>query len=509
MFRHELEKDLRDVFGFKNVRLTGVDDETECIYFDPTSIVSTPIVGSGKTHFRVYGTLGLNQDEANGKFGYLHHKLRTTNAEHRKRFQVQGDEEGRLVDLYDQHRILSLLNVVWEADIPWNQAPEIEGGNIYLDEGQFKIDKIDEYLFKTVIKNHNIDENYVLDYFESKYHNTSSEENLRIGGCSSVKVSSIYGRNYDWYYDNKATVVVRTIGEDGKHSSIGVCASVLDSSDLESGDWKEHMKLIPYMMLDGVNDCGVFCNINVVPAGDKGKTTGTNAELPGKFIPVTAIPRIVLDRFSTAEEAVRWISEEAKIYGLYNFAIEQECHFMIGDKNNVYAVEFVNNSAVIIDIKNNPFLTNFYMDGVEFDENGHVDVNTVTPYGSGLERFNILVDRKEDIKDVKSLRNILNELKYTNAYDFDKEPEYIWKTEFASPYADDGSTIFPNLTAQDDISKYVECGILNYVSDLFEHRDRRTAETWQTVSSSVYDLNNLTLSLVVQESDKEYNFTID
>ena len=135
MFRPELEKDLKDVFGFKNVRLTAVDDETECIYFNPTSIVSTPAVGSGLTHFRVYGQIGLNQDEANGKFGYIHHKLRTSNANHAKRFQVQGDEEGRLVDLYDQHRILSLLNVVWEADIPWNKAPEIEGGTFTDEEG--------------------------------------------------------------------------------------------------------------------------------------------------------------------------------------------------------------------------------------------------------------------------------------------------------------------------------------------------------------------------------------
>lgn len=135
MFRPQLTEDLRQVFGFKNVRMTGLDDETECIYFNPYDIVSTPIVGSGYTHFRIYGTISLNQDEANGKFGFLHHKLRTSNAECRKHFQVQSDERGRLIDLYDQHRIVCELDVVWEANIPWNQAPEIEGGTIVTEEG--------------------------------------------------------------------------------------------------------------------------------------------------------------------------------------------------------------------------------------------------------------------------------------------------------------------------------------------------------------------------------------
>ena len=68
MFRPTLKKDLVDVFGFAQVRITGLDDESEVLYFNPIEIVSTPVVGSGKTHFRVYGELGIYQDEANGKF---------------------------------------------------------------------------------------------------------------------------------------------------------------------------------------------------------------------------------------------------------------------------------------------------------------------------------------------------------------------------------------------------------------------------------------------------------
>jgi len=130
MFRKELEKDLLNVFEMKYARLCAVDDETEVIYFNPTEIVSEPIVGSGKTHFRVYGTLGINQDEDNGVFGYIHHKLLTSSAPSAKRFQLQGDESAFAQTLYDQHRIISTVPCVWDADIDWNDAPEIAGGVI-------------------------------------------------------------------------------------------------------------------------------------------------------------------------------------------------------------------------------------------------------------------------------------------------------------------------------------------------------------------------------------------
>lgn len=130
MFRKELMKDLVSVFGLPHARLTGIDDETNVIYFEPTDIVSEPIEGSGTTHFRVYGTLGINQDADNGEYGFLHHTLLKSNAPNKNRFQLQGDETAQAQTLYEQHRILSRVPVVWSADIPWDDAPKIEGGTI-------------------------------------------------------------------------------------------------------------------------------------------------------------------------------------------------------------------------------------------------------------------------------------------------------------------------------------------------------------------------------------------
>lgn len=133
MFRKQLVKDLCDVFGMKAVRLTAVDDETEVIYFQCQDIVSEPNEGSGTTHFRVYGTIGINQDSANGEYGFIHHTLLKSNADCKGRFQLQGDEKATAQTLYEQHRIISELPIVWSAEIPWDKAPDLDGINWKFD----------------------------------------------------------------------------------------------------------------------------------------------------------------------------------------------------------------------------------------------------------------------------------------------------------------------------------------------------------------------------------------
>ena len=41
---------------------------------------------------------------------------------------------GMLVTLLQQHKILSKQMVVWQSDIEWNEAPDVTGGSIDLNE---------------------------------------------------------------------------------------------------------------------------------------------------------------------------------------------------------------------------------------------------------------------------------------------------------------------------------------------------------------------------------------
>lgn len=43
---------------------------------------------------------------------------------------------------------------------------------------------------------------------------------VNLGGCSSVAAGNIYGRNYDWYYDNSISFITKV--NDAPHKSIGI-----------------------------------------------------------------------------------------------------------------------------------------------------------------------------------------------------------------------------------------------------------------------------------------------
>lgn len=365
--------------------------------------------------------------------------------------------------------------------------------------------KLEEYLYTLELTSSDSDYEYAIKYFEDNYHDKDSNINdIALGGCSSIRNGNFYGRNYDWYYNNNTSYVVHSRGGNGRFASLGVSVTTLDKDIIESEVWNEKKRIIPFMILDGINEKGLVCNVNVVPVGDKGKTSGTHEEKTGQSICMIMLPKYILDNFATAKEASDWIVNEAKIYAPYNSAIKEEMHFMISDKNETYVIEFIDNIAKSTKLTSRQIMTNFYLDGVRYEQNGYIDFASVTPYGTGLERFNLIVDNYNLTNTKDGMRNALDMVKYTNAYNMSQD--IIWKTEFAAPYADQGSTRFPNLKVTDPLSLYQSSGILNYVRDLYITRTRESGLTWQTVHSSVYDIEKKELYLKVQEQDKEYHF---
>lgn len=64
---------------------------------------------------------------------------------------------------------------------------------------------------------------YSIDYDIVDYNaglNYAKKYKVNFGGCSSVVTGNIYGRNYDWYYDNSISFITKVIG--APHKSIGV-----------------------------------------------------------------------------------------------------------------------------------------------------------------------------------------------------------------------------------------------------------------------------------------------
>lgn len=379
-----------------------------------------------------------------------------------------------------------------------------------------------KYLYEQIISGHldNLTEKdrlykindylYCINYDTIDYEvgNKFMKELSKYGGkCSSVRCGNYHGRNYDWLYDNSVEVIVRVSGNDSRYKSIGVCSTVTGVTK-DNVEQKVDLKTygaIPFMIVDGINEKGVCCNINVVPKGDKGITKGTHPEYNTSVCELM-LPRYILDNYASAREAIEEL-DKINIYApkLDNF--HYEVHLMVSDATESYIVEFIENELVVHKVYgDNPtypaIMTNFYVTDVTTDSEGLVTINRngednvsgITPNGSGLERHNIAANwlktttAEGDIYDLMA-----NQLKYTHTYT--NEGQDVWYTELVgSPIAKGSKEL---TTCSSPIEDYSYS--LSVTRDWYQHKDRNNPNIWQTVHTSIYDLNDKSLVLINQE----------
>lgn len=351
-----------------------------------------------------------------------------------------------------------------------------------------KIEKVTDYLYYTEISD--IDYSYGKEFCFDRYSDPNSAV---LGACSSFRKGNFYYRNYDWYYDNKIEFIIRTKKSSGRYESIGLTSLDIDPDDISIDKFMWQYKYLPCHMLDGINEKGVVCNTNVAPF-DKGITTCTNPELSEEAtVSAAVIVRLILDKCATAKEAVDLIKNQINVVGPMN--LNEEFHFMIADKKKTYIVEFINNKVVVMEPKK-PIMTNFHLYNTKLNSDGTIDLNTVEKFAAGCERFDIVAKDYDSVTDINSGLETLKKIRYTNAYDSNQNPR--WKTEFVGDYRAQGYDVI--LTAQDPIENFA---LAFEISDeLFQNRSRDTAQTWQTVHSAIYDIENKKLKLYIQE---DYN----
>ena len=356
------------------------------------------------------------------------------------------------------------------------------------------LEKIDDYLYK--ISYDKIDTAAGDEYFK--------QFKTKLGGCTSVRKNSYYGRNYDWYYDDTVTFVV-SANLSSSHSFIGVTGSInmLDEDFVVQATWNDIYAVLPNIILDGINDSKLICSMNVVPQ-DYGITTGTN---PGKKeVCGMGMCSYLLQNAATADEAVG-LMKKVNIWIPKIFGTNYELHFMIADPNKTYVVEIINNK---LQIKEFNYMTNFYLHNVEFNEDGKVytpytmdsdhdafKTNHITKFGSGLERFNMIVDEYDDIEDSGDLTDLMKSLNYTNAYSENPDAS-SWYTEFVGAR---GVTV--DIPAAD----YAE--IMEIAYSMYENRTRSSHDTWQTVHTSIYNIDEKTLEIYCQEGSDKYTFSLE
>ncbi len=82
-----------------------------------------------------------------------------------------------------------------------------------------------------------------------------------MGSCSSVRKGNFHGRNFDFTFDTSKTYVVHSKANGGRHAFVGMAKAT-------SIDGNQPICNMPNLMKDGINDCGVVININVVAKKD-------------------------------------------------------------------------------------------------------------------------------------------------------------------------------------------------------------------------------------------------
>lgn len=337
---------------------------------------------------------------------------------------------------------------------------------------------------------------------DAKEYYKQFESETNSFGCSSFRCGKWYGRNYDWNYDTSATFVVRMKSgidvESGRkrYASVGIASlgANLTEKMVESGNYTSLYRVIPGRTVDGINECGVFCNVNVVTSDERdGQWKGTSLCSMGAV-------RYVLDYFNNAYDAAVWISENIYLPKKFVKDHAMSFHYMVGDERETYIVE--DGKVISYNLRSieKTVMTNFRLGAGDFisDETGKVDrdkLAIIDPFGSGAERYDLL--KESDLNGFDSCSQALEMAYFTKAY-----VDGSWGIRLS-----DFSSVEMGIKVNDDVR-------LRRYRDLASEAWKtatRDGTFWQTVHSSLYDVETRMLYLCVQEGEEERNriaFTI-
>lgn len=310
--------------------------------------------------------------------------------------------------------------------------------------------------------------------------------------CSSVRNGSFHGRNLDLFYNESCEVVVHIAASKDRYASMAVCGGIptFTAEKLENGD-EEILQTLPFFTMDGINENNVAVNVNVVPSVDMEIATGTN---PGaRRLNMGMAPRYILDHAKSAFHAIELL-HELDLYG--GFGEDFGLHLMISDPLETVIVEVLNNKLVFK--ASNPesvqnIMTNLYS----------TLLPDYTPHAEGIERYGILKENYAEGATEEGMARLMQRVKYSQAYERTTDP--FWYSEcYGVTKNPDGSVRDFNVnTPREEIY-----GALEKTFQAYERHERK-GEFWQTVNTSVYNVNERTLLLYVQEDyEHPYRFKL-
>lgn len=373
-----------------------------------------------------------------------------------------------------------------------------------------------------------------------------------LGGCSAISVGNLRGRNYDWEYSNGVEFVVRTsqkTGEKARHSSIGI-SSLTSFFDDEASDLKYHdqYKMLPFTTLDGINDAGIYVNLNVVGFQQMGKWN-MKTETTSDDMCELLSPRLILDK-------CEYLSDIVPLFDTYDWFClgnNEETHLMVTGKRsasdptittvtfeyipftegeNTYRklccisrdaadVSLVGNDAsrfYQINTKN-LIMTNFNLWNYDPSLATRSErLDTTSPLPMGYERYETLEDAAGDKDSVtkNEMADIMKMVYFSNAYSLYKNN--FWYTDYTTVTKDQLKGLTdeernPNgdlekVSKGEDNKTYLE---VQKCVETWKNRDRtKTKEQnlWETIHTSIFDYESKSFRIIPHEGSVYYEYSL-
>lgn len=355
------------------------------------------------------------------------------------------------------------------------------------DAPSLNVRKTAPYLYQAEYKSWEDDK---AETFVRKYYPDES------AACASIRKGNVFGHNYDSAYDETAEFIVRTTARNGKHGSIGIAAIpgilTAEMADSATDDdlTTEAYDVLPCFTVDGVNDAGVAAAIHYMPDAEHENPSDDSGKCA-----LFAV-RFLLDYADSAEHAVTllenqtfWFPKNPAIKGRFYVAICDKTMTVFADLNGgVKIIENGENSIY-------PILTNF--DIIPWDGTRE----TLTEHANGLERYDILRSMYEGLSTEEDMLNALKAIRYTGVYHTEYDP--FWFSDYNGDWTAIGGK---DLTIDSQEEDYEP--VVAYCVNKYQNRTR-DGETMHTVHTVTYDMDAMTMKVMVQEENKTYQFCLD
>lgn len=356
-------------------------------------------------------------------------------------------------------------------------------GDIHIDRYTIPMRKYTDLLYG--VKYSALDYPFAERYFQEHY-------TPMVGGCSVVRKGNKIARNLDWYYDYEVEFIVETDAGLDRHATRGIAGTIkeLTKSIVAGGVSGDLAKILPFRLLDGVNDAGLMASVNIVNenATRSIDDAGTTPLLEQRErICVAMIVRYVLDNFASARDACTYIKNYVSIYSPIVDGKKSEVQLFIADKEKSYVMSFEGSDVITIDRGFYGVLTNFRLADTGL-HNGIYDIDNsnIEDLGSGIERANIALSMMQ----TSPIEDIIDTLKYTHAY----EQGSTRYTEFVGI---NGTTIHSSI---DELQTLQSKARREYI-----YKRRENRNIWHTTHTIIYDLDAKNATLSTQEIDDGYS----